>query len=139
MGAALAVFCGLMLWQMPFGKSWANASYDYLFRFGTRPVTNEVVLILMDNEAFSQFHQTRGQPWDRALHARLLNKLADDGCSLVVFDSFFHEGKDGASDNALAAAMRRQRNVVLMAEQSDVTHPDLVGAAPLMPAALFLE
>ncbi len=45
----------------------------------------------MDNEAFDQFHQVRGQPWDRSLHVRLLNRLADDGCALVVMDSLFHE------------------------------------------------
>ena len=89
LGAALAVLCGLMLWQMPLGDPWVDASYDYLFRFGARAVTNRVTLILMDNEAFAQFHQTRRQPWDRGLHARLLNRLADDGCALVVFDSFF--------------------------------------------------
>ncbi len=37
--------------------------------------------MLMDNEAFDHFHQTRGQPWDRAFHAQLLNRLADDGAN----------------------------------------------------------
>ena len=98
-----------MLWKMPLGEPWVNASYDYLFRFGARAVTNRVTLILMDNEAFDQFHQVRGQPWDRGLHARLLNRLADDGCALVVFDSFFRQPHDpstgrspGRSDAAAA-------------------------------------
>ena len=93
-GAVLVAFCGLMLWKAPVGEAWLNASYDYLFRFGARAVTNKVALILMDNEAFDQFHQTRGQPWDRGLHARLLDKLADDGCPLVIFDSFFKGPRD---------------------------------------------
>ena len=91
LGAAVAVLCGLLLWKMPLGEPWVNASYDYLFRFGARAVTNRVTLILMDNEAYDQFHQVRGQPWDRGLHAQLLNRLADDGCDLVVFDSFFRQ------------------------------------------------
>ena len=102
LGAALAVLCGVGLWKSPLGDSWANASYDYLFRFGAHAVTNRVTLILMDNEAFDQFHQIRGQPWDRGLHARLLDRLADDGCALVVFDSFFRQPRDRASDTALA-------------------------------------
>ena len=138
LGGALAALCGLLLWQMPLGAPWVNTSYDYLFRFGGRAATNNVALILMDNEAFDQFHQTRGQPWDRALHARLLNKLADDGSSMVVFDSFFGEPRDPDSDDALAAAMRRQRNVVLMAEQAQVTHPGLAGAEAILPAPMFL-
>jgi CHASE2 domain-containing sensor protein len=139
LGAALAVLCGLMLWKMPLGEPWVNASYDYLFRFGTHAVTNKVMLILMDNAAYAQFHQTRGQPWDRALHAQLLNKLASDGCALVVFDSFFREPRDAVKDAALAEAMRRQGRVVLMAEQAQVTHPTLTGAQPTLPAEIFLN
>ena len=52
LGAAAAVLCGLMLWKMPLGEPWVNASYDYLFRFGAHAVTNRVTLILMDNEAY---------------------------------------------------------------------------------------
>ena len=114
LGAAMAVLCGLMLWNLPLGQAWINASYDYLFPFGTRAVTNNVTLIMMDNEAYAYFHQTRLQPWDRTLHTQLLNKLADDGCALVVMDCFFREPGDQAQDEALAKAMRRQRHIVLM-------------------------
>ncbi len=139
LGAALAALCGLMLWTMPLGEPWVNASYDYLFRFEARAVTNRVTLILMDNEAFDQFHQTRGQPWNRGLHAQLLNRLADDGCALVVFDSFFKQTNDPTQDAALAGAMRRQHHIVLMAKQAEVTYPGLAGAQPTLPSALFLD
>jgi CHASE2 domain-containing sensor protein len=139
LGAVLAVLCGLFLWSSPPGESWVNASYDYLFRFGNRAATNKVALILMDNEAFNQFQQIRGQPWDRALHAQLLNRLADDGCSLVVLDSFFRSPRDREKDEALAAAMQRQKHVILMAEQSEVTLPGLTGVQPILPATTFLN
>lgn len=139
LGAALAALCGLLLWKSPLGEPWVNASYDYLFRFGTHAVTNNVALIIMDNAAFDQFHQTRGQPWDRALHAQLLNKLADDGAELVVMDSFFRATNNPAKDAALANAIRRQGHVVLMAEQAQVTHPGMAGARPILPAEQFLD
>ncbi len=138
-GAVLVVLCGLILWLTPLGDFWVNSSYDYLFRFQSRAVTNQVTLILMDNAAFDQFHQTRGQPWDRALHAQLLNRLANDGCPLVVMDSFFRATNNVEKDDALAMAMQRQPNIVLMAEQSQVTHPELIGAQPTLPAELFLK
>ena len=138
-GAALAVLAGLLLWGTPLGDPWTNASYDYLFRFGSRTVTNQVTLILMDNGAFASFGQVRGQPWDRALHARLLNRLADDGCELVVFDSFFRELRDPQKDDALAAAMRRQKHIALMAEQAELALPTLVGVEPTRPAETFLN
>jgi CHASE2 domain-containing sensor protein len=138
-GALLVMLCGLALWKMSLGESWTNASYDYLFRFGSHAVTNRVVLIQLDNEAYDYFHQTRGQPWDRALHAQLLNRLADDGCAVAVFDSFFRAPRDPVSDAALADALQRQRAVVLMAEQSRLTHPSLTGAHPILPGELFLN
>ncbi len=141
LGAAVAVLCGLMLWQMPLGEPWVNASYDYLFCFGARAVTNRVTLILMDNEAFDQFHQVRGQAWDRGLHARLLNRLADDGCALVVFDSFFLQPHplDPAQDNTLAEAMRRQQRIVLGAGQAQVIYSTLDGVQPTPPSEPFLS
>ena len=141
LGAAVAVLCGLMLWKMPLGDPWVNASYDYLFRFGTHAVTNQVTLILMDNEAFADFHQIRGLPWDRGLHAQLLNRLADDGCALVAFDSFFEQPGDPAKDAALAEAMRRQKCMVLATKQAEVTYQTglqtLDGAEPTKPYELF--
>ena len=141
LGAAVAVLCGLMLWKMPLGEPWVNASYDYLFRFGAPAVTNRITLILMDNEAFAYFHQTRGQPWDRGLHAKLLNRLADDGCALVAFDSFFERPGDPAKDAALADAMRRQKCMVLAAKQAEVTYQTelqtLDGAEPTLSYELF--
>jgi CHASE2 domain-containing sensor protein len=138
-GAVLAVLCGLVLWVGSMGEPWVNASYDYLFRFDARTVTNKVTLILMDNAAFDRFHQAREQPWDRGLHAQLLNKLADDDCPLVVFDSFFRTQREPASDKALADAMRRLPNVVLMAEQAQMTRPGLTGAHPILPDEMFLD
>ncbi len=92
---------------------------------------------MMDNEAFAQFHQTRGQPWDRGLHAQLLNKLADDGCDLVVMDTFFRENHNRTEDEALANAMRRMRHIVLMAEQTSIARSTTVSVHPEYPAEPF--
>src|ERR1700722_10481897 len=138
-GTALTIICGLILWSMPIGEPWVNASYDYLFRFGSSAVTNQVVLVMMDNQAYDDYDQTREQTWDRGLHAKLLQRLADDGCALVVFDSFFRKPMDSIKDQALASAIRRQNRIVLMAKVEEVSHPDLAGAHPMLPADIFLS
>jgi CHASE2 domain-containing sensor protein len=138
-GAALTAICGLVLLSTPMGEPWVNASYDYLFRFGSPAVTNQVVLVMMDNQAYDDFDQTREQPWDRGLHAKLLQRLADDGCTLVVFDSLFKKPGDPARDEALAAAISRQHPTVLMAKLAEVSHPNLAGAQPILPDAKFLD
>ena len=139
LGAGLAVLCGLLLWSTPLGEAWVNASYDHLFHFGARPTTNQVVLILMDNASYSEYHQTRGQPWNRQLHATLLDRLALDHCPLVVFDTCFKKPGDPATDASLAKAIRSQRNVVLLAEQAGVEHPELAAAEPILPAEPFFS
>ena len=123
LSAALTVLCGIALWVLPLGERWRNASYDALFRFTTWPATNRLVLVFMDDEAFKKTEQVRGQPWDRALHAGLLNRLADDGCPLVVMDVFFEEAGEPAATQALLGAMHRLSNVVLMARPELVFHP----------------
>jgi len=126
-GAALAALCGLALWAMPLGEAWQNASYDYLFRFGSRMVTNQLVIIEMDNAAHDALGQIRAQ-WDRRLHAELLDRLKEGGCPLVVFDVFFVKSRDQASDHALADAMRRHGRVVLASKPADIgTAPSIRG------------
>ncbi len=137
-GAAVTVACGLVLWLTTLGESWVTASYDTLFRFSTRTVTNQVAVILMDNPAFSELSQSREQPWDRSLHTKLLNKLAGDNCPLVVMDIFFGKAGNPPVDNGLAAAMARLSNVVLAAEQSSIAEPHLASVGPTLPQLDFL-
>jgi CHASE2 domain-containing sensor protein len=129
-GAAVTVLCGLLLWATPRGDAWVNASYDYLFRFCTRVRTRDVVLIQMDNKSFDACDQSRKKAWDRGLHADLLNRLADDGCRLVVLDTWLREPGDTEKDAALAKALRRQRSVVLMADFADSSVRHLNSPAP---------
>ncbi len=139
LGAVISALCGLVLWKLPAGEAWADASYDYLFRFATRAVTNQVALIQLDGASYSALDQQRGQPWDRELHAQLLNKLSDDGCALVVFDILFRDPGASEKDEALARAIRRHGRVALMARLVEPEHPDLRGVQIELPHQRFLE
>ncbi|HWC61448.1 MAG TPA: serine/threonine-protein kinase [Verrucomicrobiae bacterium] len=150
MGAALTVLCGLILWGTPIGDPWVNASYDYQFRFGTRAVTNQVVLVQMDNQAYKDLHQERydplkpgSHPWDRELHARLLKRLAEGGASLVVMDVFFIHTNDAVVDKDLADALRQQKNVVIggtvVREVNPMANPKVDAMEPTYPADIFLD
>ena len=137
--AASTILLGLGLWITTLSDSSPSASYDYLSRLDSHPVTtNQVVVILMDNAAHAALGQVRGQLWDRALHTRLLNKLADDGCLMVVFDVFFRKAGDAVTDKGLATAIRRVTNVVLAAEQSSVAQPGIDAVGPTLPFDDFL-
>jgi len=146
LGAALTILCGAALWSMNLGERWINASYDYLFRLGTRNPSNNVVVILMDNDAYNSFGQKRGERWDRSIHAGLLNRLAHDRCPLVVFDVLFQEASESTADRALIQAMHDQRAVVLMANITSTVMDDknakvhsVTSAEAVLPAAPFLQ
>jgi CHASE2 domain-containing sensor protein len=148
--AAVAILCGLGLWattlgeksqQNTLGDTWEWASYDYLFYFGTPVVTNNIVLILMDSDSYADpdLGQDRNRPWDRALHARLLKKLADDKCPLVVMDiTFISTNSDVGADKALAAAMGHLSNVVLAANMGEAAHPGMADVYPILPLGIFM-
>jgi len=145
-GAVVVSLLGVTLGQTHLGDPWTNASYDYLFCFGARPITNKVALILLDNAAYKEHRQMRGQPWDRVLHAQLLEKLAKDGCPLVVLDLFFRSPGKTEVDETLAAAMRKNGRVVLVADavipEHQVAGPlqlGMEGAQVDLPHKQFLE
>lgn len=138
-GAALAVVCGMTLLFLPVNARWQSASYDTLLLFGSPKITNNVVVILMDKDAHDVLHQERGN-WERAEHAKLLNRLADDKCPLVVMDVHFGKPREPASaDLALAEALQRQRAVVLMADLAEGTTSRTESMRPLPPIEPFLS
>ena len=147
--AALTVLLGLALWALPSGERSENASYDSLFRFSTWPVTNRLVLVFMDDKSLKATGQSRTNSWDRAIHARFLNRLAEDGCPLVVMDVFFDSpGPSADATRALLESMQRLSNVVIMAEPTNIYHTNFtrLGGAqllhsvqPLPPLEIFLD
>jgi CHASE2 domain-containing sensor protein len=134
----LAGGCGFALWGLSATQRWRTASYDYSFPFISKPTASNVVLILMDNDSYGELKQTRGQPWDRGLHAELLTRLAADKCPLVILDFFLGSSRDAESDRLLAKALERLDKVVLMGKQVDALYPGAASARPLIPAEPFL-
>src|SRR5438552_733863 len=72
----------------------------------------------MDEES----HRSLGQPvnaaWDRALHARLIDRLTAAGARAIVFDVVFSDPnpEKAAADEALAKAIGKSGRVVLAAD-----------------------
>jgi len=145
LGAALTVAAGIALWALPLGEGWRLASYDSLFRFATRPVTNKIAIVFMDNDSFERTGQSRSNGWDRAHHASFLDRLTRDGCPLVVFDVFFVLPAEPAATRLLVESIERSSNVVLAAKQTNVYyhlgpgHPSIFGKWPKLLPENFLD
>jgi CHASE2 domain-containing sensor protein len=139
LGAALTVTIGLVCLVTPMGEPLVNRSYDWLFRFGTRAVTNQVVLVEMSDGAHAALHPAGEKQWGRMVHARFLDYLRVDGCPLVVFDVLFEGNRQPDTDQALADAIRRHGRVVLLASQEDTAHPRMAGNQVLPAERMFRD
>lgn len=98
------------------GGPWVTTSYDFAYLMKrSEPPPSDAVLVLMDVES----HQAEGQDpngrWDRALHARLLDRLTDYGARAVVLDLIFSEPdrERPESDSRLVDAVRRNGRVMV--------------------------
>ena len=115
-GALITTLVGLLLYG-GFGLGLIYRSYDYPFG-PRRPIkVEDVVLVYMDDESHKELNQPFDAPWDRSLHARLLERLTREGCRAVVFDIVFADpGRNPAADERLARAIRDNGKVVLAAD-----------------------
>jgi CHASE2 domain-containing sensor protein len=114
-GAALAAVAGLAFLVSPLGSGLTVLSYDSLFFFRSNvSVGDDVVILYMDLESDTRLGQKRRGTWDRALHARLLDRLRDYGPRVVAFDSHFVASEDEpAGDEALVTAAKASSNIVV--------------------------
>src|SRR5690349_21182146 len=83
----------LALGAHPLAVRIQRASYDWLYKlsFFARPdiSRDSVVIVYIDEASQNNFHQPRNAPWDRALYAKLLDRLHDEGAAAVVLDVIF--------------------------------------------------
>ncbi len=104
------------------------------------------MVVYLDLNSFKVRGLDPSQPWPRALHAQLLQRLTDAGARAVVFDIIFSEpGPDAAADQAFAQAIRQSGRVILAGESnedaSQVTRQDRNWArlsTVLPPADVFV-
>ena len=122
-GFAIVLLLGLALLHLntPLAKTLRFASYDWSYYLPFTGLgsaaSDNLFLIYLDEESHHQFKQPLNKPWDRALHAALLDRLTRDGAQAVVFDIIFSDpGPNPDADQALTEAIRHNGRVVLTAD-----------------------
>ena len=103
------------------GTTFVRWSYDlshFLSEPWQKPLEDSaVVLVYLDLESYLGEHQNPAAPWDRQLHARLLDRLTDAGAKAIVFDILFsNPGPDPEADALLRAAIQRNGRVILASD-----------------------
>jgi adenylate cyclase len=114
-GALLAAGLGWVLRDFTLGRGLITTSYDLLLvARGDLPV-REAVIVYLDEAAFGALQQRLNVPWDRALHARLIDRLTHAGARAIVFDIVFTDPMPNRpeADEAMARAMKSNGRTVL--------------------------
>lgn len=85
--------------------------YDSLIRFHHRPATDSIVIIAIDKVSIASLGRW---PWQRRVHAELLDILSRSSARAIGMDIIFSEPETIYDDDAvLAAAIARNHRVVL--------------------------
>ena len=116
MGLSIGLF-GVILGILPGSASWEeDIGLGLLFRMrGPLAPPPEVVLIALDGNTGQRLELSDEiTRWPRSVYIRLLERLQDAGAAVIVFDIFFRRAQARDGDRALAAAIRRAGNVLLV-------------------------
>jgi len=103
------------------GTSLVRTSYDrsQTLLSATSFSNAPVVIVYLDLDSYLREKQNPAEPWNRALHAKLLRRLTAAGAKAVVFDIIFGETDgDSSADQDFSEALRANGHVVLAAELS---------------------
>jgi adenylate cyclase len=96
----------------------------WLYRLrGPLPPPDQVLVVALDRRSAEvQGLPTRLREWPRDVHARLVERLAAAGATVIVFDLIFERPRDDPDeDQALAAAVRAAERVVLFEKLDSFT------------------
>jgi adenylate cyclase len=98
--------------QNPFLEAFEAKSYDLRFKNirGAIPPNPQIAIIAIDDKSIAELGRF---PWSRSHYIPLLENLSAAGAKAVLFDAFFPEVEDEATDRAFGAAIRQAGNVIL--------------------------
>ncbi len=104
---------------------WDNLLYDAQLSFWNRAVSEDIIIIAIDDESLNQLGHW---PWPRSIHASLINQLEKESPRIIGLDIIFNEADADhpQSDQLLEEAIRNSGKVVLpvfMSRQSANSYP----------------
>ena len=114
LAAVLTALFGLVLLLFPLGGGLTRLSYDLPFTLRSDILANDVALVYLDEVSHDELKQPLTAPWDRSLHARLVERLTADGAKAIVFDILFTDpSTNAAADAQFERAIRQSGRVIV--------------------------
>jgi len=118
-GMIIGLGCGVVLgilFLLGVFSNWQTKLSDTLFT--PKTPRGDIIIIAIDDRSI---HSLGRWPWDRSIHAQLLNRLTQGKPKVIGLDVAFPEESSRGSDDVLVSAMKNAGNVVLPVE-SDKLH-----------------
>jgi CHASE2 domain-containing sensor protein len=138
--AILTALLGVLLLATPAGDRLTGLSYDLSLPSAPDIPADDVVLVLMDEDSHRILGQPGSAPWDRQLHARLIERLTALGAKAIVFDILFQGERDPESDAQLARAAKESGRVAVAALMaSEIVHGEPLGWSLVRPFPALAE
>jgi CHASE2 domain-containing sensor protein len=122
------------------GEHLKYLSYDLAYLARTEVTPQDLLLVYLDENSYdSPLLKHTGETFDRAVYARLLDRLTQARARLVAFDLLFRDETDPASDDALASAMHRNGNVVIVSDMVTDSRPEVGAGTSKLPLAKLVQ
>ncbi|HTD65360.1 MAG TPA: adenylate/guanylate cyclase domain-containing protein [Candidatus Limnocylindria bacterium] len=114
--ALVVAVLGWFLHEFAFGAGIVNLSYDLLHLLRNHEIpANEAVIVYLDEKSHLELGQPLNAPWDRAIHAQMIDRLTAASARAVVMDIVFSDANPDKTeaDQKLADAIKRSGRVIL--------------------------
>ena len=113
---------GWFLFTFPIGRPLITGSYELLLIARGEVAAQDAVIVYLDDASYQNLGQPLNVPLDRALHARLIQRLTAAGARAIVFDIVFTDPNPdkAAADDQLAKAIAASRRVILAADNIEI-------------------
>ncbi|MFT4054740.1 MAG: CHASE2 and HATPase_c domain-containing protein [Novosphingobium sp.] len=108
-----------------------NGIYDHLLQLVPSPVSDAILLVEIDDDSIARLGRW---PWDRTLHAALIDRLNAGGARAIAYDVLFTEPTSAAADTELARAIGAGSPVFLPTLPSGGGQS---GNVPILPIAVL--
>lgn len=139
LASVLTALAGVSLLQFPIGGSATRLSFDLPFALRGDLAATNVAIVYLDEASHRELTQPMTAPWDRSLHAKLIEQLTAQGAKAIVFDILFTDpSPNPAADDELAAAIKKSGRVILGGNfQNRETTPGAMGRWEELPYEPF--
>lgn len=115
---ALLVFSIIYICLPVFFEELEHRLYDYRLRFSSKPEpAREIVLVDIDDKTVKALAAVGSWPWNRGIHAKVVDVLTQCDVGLVLFDIVFHGHGSGPKEGnaAFSRALAQNGKVILPA------------------------